>query len=70
MGLLKCVSKYTPEIRVFEALELELKLELVQSNMTQKPMLRGEVGACALLNPEGRGKGRKVVYSSELAEAS
>ena len=25
-------------------LELELELELIQSHMTQKPMLRGEVG--------------------------
>ena len=24
----------------------EVKLELIQSHMTQKPMLRGEVGAC------------------------
>ena len=26
--------------------------------MAQKPVLRGEVGARALRNPEGRGKGR------------
>ena len=29
-------------------LELELELELIQSHMTQKPMLRGEVGACRI----------------------
>jgi hypothetical protein len=29
-------------------LELELELELMQPHMTQKPMLRGEVGARAL----------------------
>ncbi len=29
-------------------LELELELELILSHMTQKPMLRGEVGARAL----------------------
>ena len=28
--------------------ELELELELIQSHMAQKPMLRGEVGARAL----------------------
>ena len=26
----------------------ELELELIQSHMTQKPMLRGEVGACRI----------------------
>ena len=45
--------------------ELELELELIQSHMTQKPMLLGEVGARALRNPEGKGKGRKVVHTSE-----
>ena len=29
--------------------ELELELELVQSHMTQKPVLRGEVGACRFM---------------------
>jgi hypothetical protein len=42
----------------------ELELGLVQSQMAQKPMLRGEVGARALRNQEGRGKGRKVVHTS------
>jgi hypothetical protein len=36
--------------------ELELELELIQSHMTQKPMLRGEVGARALRDREGKGK--------------
>jgi len=27
-------------------LELELELELIQSHMAQKPVLRGEVGCC------------------------
>ena len=49
--------------------KLELELELIQSHMTQKPMLRGEVGARALRNPEGRGRGRKVVHTSELVAA-
>ena len=47
----------------------KLELELIQSHMTQKPMLRGEVGARALRNQEGRGKGRKVVHTSELVAA-
>jgi hypothetical protein len=34
--------------------EAELELELKQSQMTQKPVLRGEVGARALRDPEGR----------------
>ena len=32
----------------FEFIELELELELIQSHMTQKPMLRSEVGACRI----------------------
>ena len=37
---------------------LELELELIQSHMTQKPMLRGEVGARALrVRSEVRGDG-------------
>ena len=31
----------------FRELELELELELIQSHMTQKPMLRGEVDPAA-----------------------
>ena len=49
--------------------QIELELELIQSHMTQKPVLRGEVGARALRNPEGRGKGRKVVHTSEHVAA-
>jgi hypothetical protein len=49
--------------------KVELELELKQSHMTQEPMLRGEVGARALRNPEGRGKGRRVIYTSEHAAA-
>ena len=49
--------------------EISWELELIQSHMTQKPMLRGEVGARALRNQEGRGKGRKVVHTSELVAA-
>jgi len=29
-----------------EEIELELELELIQTQMTQKPMLRAEVGMC------------------------
>jgi hypothetical protein len=47
----------------------ELELELTQPHVTQKPMLRGEVGARALRNPEERGKGRKVVHTSEHVAA-
>ena len=50
-------------------LELELELELIQPQMTQKPMLRGEVGARALRNLEGRGEGRRAVQSGEQAAA-
>ena len=32
---------------MYYTLELELELELIQSQMAQKPMLRGEVGARA-----------------------
>ena len=37
------------ELILLDELELELELELIQSHMTQKPMLRGEGGgrACA-----------------------
>ena len=38
----------------------ELELELIQTQMTQKPMLRVEVGARALRNPVGRGGVRHV----------
>ena len=38
----------------------ELELELIQAHMTQKPMLRVEVGARALRNPVGRGGVRHV----------
>ena len=34
---------------------LELELGLIQSQMTQKPVLRDGVGARALRNPEGEG---------------
>ena len=47
----------------------EPELELIQPQITQKPMLRGEVGARTLRNPEGRGKGRRVVHTSEHASA-
>ena len=41
------------------ALELELELELIQSHMAQKPMLRGEVGARALrVRSDVRGHGQ------------
>ena len=33
---------------LYFCMELELELELIQSHMTQKPMLRGEVGACRI----------------------
>ena len=36
---------------------LELELELIQTQMTQKPMLRVEVGARALRNQTGGGGG-------------
>ena len=44
-------------------LELELELELIQTQMTQKPMLRVEVGARALRNQTGGG----VVYKLKAA---
>jgi hypothetical protein len=44
-----------------------LDLELIQSQMTQKLMLRGKVRARALHNPEERGEGRRVVHTSEHA---
>jgi hypothetical protein len=47
----------------------ELELELIQAQMTQKPVLRVEVGARALRNPEGRGKGRRAVHTGEHAAA-
>ena len=39
---------------------LELELELIQTQMTQKPMLRVEVGARALRNQTGGGRGGGV----------
>ena len=36
---------------------IELELELIQTQMTQKPMLRVEVGARALRNQTGGGGG-------------
>ena len=41
----------------FQSLELEFELELIQTQMTQKPMLRVEVGARALRNQTGGGGG-------------
>ena len=38
----------------------ELELELIQTQMTQKPMLRVEVGARALRNQTGGGGGERV----------
>jgi hypothetical protein len=46
-----------------------LEFELILVNAIQKPVLRGEVGARALRNPEGRGKGRRVVKTSEHTTA-
>jgi hypothetical protein len=46
---------------VMDGEEGELELELIQSHMAQKPMLRGEVGACALrgvLDVRGHGQVR------------
>jgi len=47
--------------------ELELELELILSHMTQKPMLRGEMGACALRNPvvQHRGDASRDILISE-----
>ena len=39
------------------ACEVELELELIHTQMTQKPMLRGEVGARAWRNQTGGGGG-------------
>ena len=41
--ILKTITK-----KLLAGFELELELELIQSHMAQKPMLRGEVGARAL----------------------
>ena len=42
---------------------LELELELIQTQMTQKPMLRVEVGARALRNQTGGGGGGGSEFS-------
>ena len=42
-------------------LELELELELIQSHMTQEPMLRGEVGACRIKQLTSTAKNREVL---------
>ena len=41
---------------VFSTLELELELELIQTQMTQKPMLRAEVYAHAMRASKNRKK--------------
>ena len=41
-------------------LELELELELIQSHMTQKPMLRGEVGACRITQLTSTAKKQQI----------
>jgi hypothetical protein len=47
-----------------------LELELILSQMTQKPMLRGEVGARALRNPvEEGGGGGCMAHTSERGAA-
>ena len=43
--------------RAVQRFALELELELIQTQMTQKPMLRVEVGARALRNQTGGGRG-------------
>ena len=57
------------------SIELELELELIQSHMTQKPALRGEVNSFQEL---GRARGRQrdlanflwVAYFNELFQAA
>ena len=45
--------------RLHEYTDCELELELIQSHMAQKPMLRGEVGARALrVRSDVRGHGQ------------
>ena len=41
--------------------ELELEFELIQSHMTQKPMLRGEVRACRITQLTSTAKKQQVV---------
>ena len=47
-GRKKRSGQITGGERVVRWAELELELELIQSHLTQKPMLRGEVDARAL----------------------
>ena len=44
------MQKHRRYVKVLE----ELELELIRTQMAQKPMLRVEVGARALRNPVGR----------------
>ena len=43
--------------RLYQILELELELELIQTQMAQKPMLRAEVYAHAMRASQNRKKG-------------
>ena len=51
-------------------IQAELELELIQTQMTQKPMLRVEVGARALRNQTGGGGGGGGSEFSGLWERS
>ena len=42
--MMRVLAYHTPFLSGFYVLLLELELELIQTQMTQKPMLRAEVG--------------------------
>ena len=50
-------------------LKVELELELIQTQMTQKPMLQVEVGARALRNQTGGGGGWEGASSAVCGSA-
>ena len=44
-------NRFAQDMGLLFCLELELELELVQSHMAQKPVLRGEVGCACVAHP-------------------
>ena len=57
----------SPRVWLSAANPRELELELIQPHMTQKPVLRVEVGARVLRNPAGREGGVRHVLSRAAA---
>ena len=73
-GPLKSRTKHNNGVRVpifsllltsSNARPWELELELIQSHMTQKPMLRGEVGACRFTQLTSTAKRKQSVQLVE-----